>query len=192
MTTVLNHPAIYRSLDDPALVHHVRRGDDRAFEAIVDRYQPLLVAYARQLMGGAHHDAEEAVQDVFVKALAALRRDERDMALKPWLYAIARNRCLDNLRKPVRTVDLAPLEPVLHARDASGDPHSGAVLREELRALVGDLGRLPARQRAALVMHELGDRSHADIARELGVSTGASKALVCRARGALADARAAA
>jgi RNA polymerase sigma-70 factor, ECF subfamily len=190
MTTVLNHPTIYRRLDDRALVDHVRRGDDRAFEALVDRYQPMLVAYARQVMGGAHHDAEEAVQDVFVKALGALRASDRAMALKPWLYAIVRNRCLDQLRKPVRTVELALLEPVL--RDAGGDPHAGAVRREELRTLVGHLGRLPARQRAALVMHELGDRSHSHIARELGVSTGASKALVCRARGALAEAREAA
>jgi RNA polymerase sigma-70 factor (ECF subfamily) len=190
MTTVLNHPALYRRLDDPALVDLVRAGDDRAFEAIVDRYQPLLVAYARQLMGGAHHDAEEAVQDVFVKGLAALRADGRDMALKPWLYAIARNRCLDQLRKPVRTVELAPLEPLLY--DAAGDPHAGAVRREELRRLVDHLEGLPARQRAALVMHELEDRSHAHIARELGVSTGATKALVCRARSALAEARAAA
>jgi RNA polymerase sigma-70 factor (ECF subfamily) len=190
MTTVLTHPTVYRRLEDAALVTLVRRGDDRAFETIVDRYRTMLVAYARQLMGGAHHDAEEAVQDVFVRALTALRADDRDMALKPWLYAIARNRCLDQLRKPARTVELAPLEPLL--RDATADPHDGAVRREELSALVRELHRLPARQRAALVMHELGDRSHSQIARELGVSAGASKALVCRARGALIEARAAA
>jgi RNA polymerase sigma-70 factor (ECF subfamily) len=172
------------------LVDLVRAGDDRAFAAMYERYEARLVAYARQLLGGAHHDAEEAVQDVFVKALAALRADDREMALKPWLYAIARNRGLDHLRKPMRTVELAPLEQVL--RDAAADPHAEAVRRDDLHALVRDMASLPARQRAALVMHELDDRSHSQIGRVLGVSVGASKALVCRARGALAEARAAA
>jgi RNA polymerase sigma-70 factor (ECF subfamily) len=190
MTTVLIHPAAYRRLGDAGLVDLVRAGGARALEAIVERYEPALVAYARQLMGGAHHDAEEAVQDVFVKALAALRARDCEVALRPWLYTIARNRCLDHLRKPVRTVELAPLEPVLH--DATADPLAEVVRRQELRALVSDLGRLPVRQRAALVMHELEDRPHAHIARRLGVSTGASKALVCRARGTLAQAREAA
>jgi RNA polymerase sigma-70 factor (ECF subfamily) len=63
---------------------------------------------------------------------------------------------------------------------------------EELRALVGDLQRLPARQRAALVLHELDGASHEAIARRLDVSAGGSKALVCRARAGLARAREAA
>jgi RNA polymerase sigma-70 factor (ECF subfamily) len=191
MTTLLLHPTtLRRRLDDEALVELVRAGDDRAFEAVVDRYRAPLVAFARQLLGGAHHDAEECVQDALIKALAGLRATDRDMVLKPWLYTIVRNRCLDELRRPTRTTDLALVEPVLG--DGSGDPHARAVGRDELAALVASMGQLPARQRRALVMHELEGRSHADIARQLRVSTGATKALVCRARATLAEARAAA
>jgi RNA polymerase sigma-70 factor (ECF subfamily) len=191
MTTVLSHPTATRTRRDDELVQLVRSGHDAAFDEIVARYQRPLTSFARQLLSGAHHDAEEAVQDVFVKALVALRKHpERDMVLKPWLYAIARNACLDRLRKPVRTVELAPLEPVL--RDRTADPHAAAARREELRVLVGDLQELPARQRAALVMHELEGRSHEDMARRLEVSVGASKALVCRARQGMAHLRAAA
>jgi RNA polymerase sigma-70 factor (ECF subfamily) len=124
------------------------------------------------------------VQDAFVKALGALRRDpEREIALKPWLYAITRNACLDRLRRAGgfrSTVDIAPLEAVL--QDRGGDPSAAVERRERLQLLVGGLNELPPRQRDALVMHELEGRSHEEMAARLGVSVGASKALVCRAR----------
>lgn len=179
------HPA--RPTPEDGLVRAVRAGDDHAFSAMVTRFEPALLAYARQLLGGAHHDAEECVQDTFVRALRALRASDRPMALKPWLYAILRNRCLDQLRKPNRGTDLALMEPVLF--DVSADPHAALVRSDDLRELVGALNRLPARQRAALLMHELEGASHADIAAHLRVSVGATKALVHRARGALAGAR---
>jgi RNA polymerase sigma-70 factor (ECF subfamily) len=188
--TLLLHPTAYRAATDEQLVDLVRAGDARAFDAIHDRYVQRLTGYARQVLGGAHHDAEEVVQDAFVRALGALRADAREMALKPWLYTIVRNRALDILRKPARTTDLELHSPVLH--DASADPHERVVRAEELRNLVGDLKRLPERQRTALVMHELGGVSHEGIARRLHVSTGGSKALVCRARSGLGRARAAA
>lgn len=188
--TILLHPTAYRRATDEQLVDLVRDRDDRAFDAIHARYEQRLVGYARQLLGGAHHDAEEVVQDAFVRALAALRADEREMALKAWLYTIVRNRALDVLRRPARTTDLELHAPMLGDRGA--DPHERAARSEELRTLVGDLQALPERQRTALVMHELGGVSHERIARRLRVSTGGSKALVCRARAGLTKARAAA
>jgi len=190
MTQILLHPTAYAAATDEQLVALVRSGDGRAFDAIHDRYRPRLVAYARQFLGGAHHDAEEVVQDAFIRALGALTADSRDIALRPWLYAIVRNRALDLVRRPARTTDLAALAPILS--DARADPHERAVHREELDALMDGMRALPARQRQALVMHELGGASHVSIARELRVSTGGSKALVSRARSGLARARAAA
>ena len=190
LMTLLLHPTAYRAATDEQLVDLVRCGDDRAFDAIHDRYVQRLTGYARQLLGGAHHDAEEVVQDTFIRALGALRADDREMALKPWLYTIVRNRALDALRRPTRTTDLELHAPVLH--DASADPHERVVRADELRDLVAELKRLPERQRTALVMHELGGVSHERIARRLHVSTGGSKALVCRARAGVGRARAAA
>jgi RNA polymerase sigma-70 factor, ECF subfamily len=187
MSTVLLHPTAYRTATDEQLVDLVRSGDDRAFDAIHDRYATRLVAFARGLLGGSHHDAEEVVQDAFVRALSALRADDREMALRAWLFAIVRNRALDSLRRPSRTTDIEPHIPVL--RDVSADPHDRIVRREELGALVDGLRALPERQRTALVMHELGGASHAAIARRLHVSPGGSKALVSRARTGLTRAR---
>src|SRR3954466_6650635 len=120
MTKILLHPTAYRVASDEQLVDLVRSDDDRAFAAIHERYEARLLVFARQLLGGAHHDAEEVVQDAFVRALRALRADEREMALKAWLFTIVRTRALDVLRRPVRTTDLEPHAPLL--RDAAADP----------------------------------------------------------------------
>src|SRR3954466_8819828 len=101
MTKILLHPTAYRLASDEHLVELVRAGDDRAFAAIHDRYEARLVAYARQLLGGAQSEPEEVVQDAFVRALGALRANGREMALRSWLYTIVRNRTLGSLWWPV-------------------------------------------------------------------------------------------
>ncbi|HWI71632.1 MAG TPA: sigma-70 family RNA polymerase sigma factor [Baekduia sp.] len=174
------------SASDEALVAAIRAGSDAAFTAIVQRYEPQLTAYARQVLGGRHHDAEECVQDAFVRALSSLQRNDAEIALRPWLHAIVRNRCLDQLRKPDRTTDLDPHQAVL--ADHGPGPVSMIAHRQRLHEVVGGMEALPERQRRALVMHELEDRSHSHIGRVLGVSAGASKALVCRARQGVAAA----
>jgi RNA polymerase sigma-70 factor (ECF subfamily) len=171
---------------DEALVAAVRSGSDAAFTAIVQRYEPQLTAYAQQVLGGRHHDAEECVQDAFVRALRAIKANRAEIALRPWLHAIVRNRCLDQLRKPNRTTDLDPHAAVL--ADRGPGPVSTIAGRQRLHEVVDGVERLPERQRRALVMHELEDRSHSHIGRVLGVSAGASKALVCRARQGVAAA----
>src|SRR4051812_49167735 len=153
---------------DEALVAAIRQGSDAAFTAVVHRYEAPLTAYARQVLGGRHHDAEECVQDAFVRALRSLRAGDAEIALRPWLHAIVRNRCLDQLRKPNRTTDLDPHEAVLH--DPGPGPVSTIARRAELERVVDGLGTLPERQRRALVMHELEDRSHSQIGRALGVT----------------------
>jgi RNA polymerase sigma-70 factor (ECF subfamily) len=189
-TTPLTHRAARSpragTASDEALVAAVRAGSDTAFAAIVVRYEPHLLGYARQVLSGRHHDAEECVQDAFVRALRSLRAGEADIALKPWLHTIVRNRCVDQLRRPDRTTDLDPHEAVL--RDPGPGPISMIARREHLDAVVHGVGALPERQRRALVMHELEDRSHSQIGRVLGVTSGASKALVCRARQGVAEA----
>ena len=191
MNPVLTSPSKARapragSATDEALVAAVRAGSDAAFSAIVRRYEPQLTAYARQVLGGRHHDAEECVQDAFVRGLRSIQSNDAEIALRPWLHAIVRNRCLDQLRKPNRTTDLDPHEAVL--ADHGPGPVSMIARRERLDEVVGGVEALPERQRRALVMHELEDRSHSHIGRVLGVSAGASKALVCRARAGVAQA----
>lgn len=190
MTDLPLRPTPCRTCTDEQLVDALRAGAAGAVEILHERYAPALLGYARGVLGGSHHDAEECVQDAFVRALRALRaHPDREMALRPWLYTIARNACVDRLRRSARTVGVDDVALVLP--DPAGDPHDALVRREALAAVVAGLRGLPARQRTALVGHELEGRSHAEIAAGLGMSEGASKALVHRARAGLQAAMAA-
>jgi RNA polymerase sigma-70 factor, ECF subfamily len=176
--------ASLRRASDEELVAALRAGSPFAINEIHARYHDALLAYARKIMGGAHHDAEEVVQDVYVKAHRALcAHPDRAISLRPWLYAIARNRALDQMRRPRVTVPLG--DDALGMIAAGQDPVSLVNRRERVNSLVGHINDLPTRQRKALVMFELEDHSHSSIGRALNVTTAASKALVCRARGTL-------
>src|SRR4051794_15493054 len=135
----------------------------------------------------SREEAEDALQHTFAAAYRALTAGERPNGLKPWLYTIARNRCLTMLRARRTRDDVATAE------DPDGavvEGLSDAVQRRaDLRDLVADLHRLPDDQRAALVLFEMGDHSHAEIADVLSVNREKVKALVFQAREGLLRAR---
>lgn len=172
---------------DDQLVAAIREGSDAAVSALVERYQGPLQAFARNTLGGSHHDAEEVVQDALMNAVGAMRRrPDVAIALRPWLHTIVKNRCLDHLRRPNRTTDIEPHAFALP--DKGPGPVSQIASRQKVEELVDCLGGLPERQRRAIVMHELEQCSHSMIGRTLGVTGGASKALVHRARRGMAEA----
>jgi RNA polymerase sigma factor (sigma-70 family) len=177
------------TLTDEALVARFRAGDDAAFTVMHDRYRPALQAFARRMLHGSGHEADDVVQDAFIRAHRSLRATDRPMALRPWLYMIVRNRALDDLRGPRRADDLGD-EPHL-AAVPEDDPANRAVAREELRRLVAEIGRLPERQRLALVMRELDGRTHVETAAALHTTVPATKSLLVRARQTLEAGRAA-
>jgi RNA polymerase sigma factor (sigma-70 family) len=170
---------------DDRLVARVRAGDDTAFEAIYDRYYRGLLSFCRHMLG-SRHEAEDALQHSFASAYRALRGGNSAIELRPWLYTIARNRCLSELRSHREEVDVDTLE--LERGSLDGLP-AQIQRRAELRELVDDLQRLPDDQRAALVLFELGDHSHEEIATILDVRREKVKALVFQARAALLRAR---
>jgi RNA polymerase sigma factor (sigma-70 family) len=182
--------ALLHQLPDERLVALVRAGRDDAFAAVHDRYRDRLVAFARRLLSGSGHDAEDVVQDSFIRALAGLRATDADMHLRPWLYMIVRNRAMDELRKPARIA--SEFDEIAHLRPAEdADPALRAIERELLGEVVAEIGRLPERQRVALVMRELEGATHAEMSAALGTSIPATKSLLVRARGTLQEAVAA-
>jgi RNA polymerase sigma factor (sigma-70 family) len=170
---------------DDRLVARVRAGDHDAFEAIYDRYYLGLLAFCRHMLG-SRDEAEDALQHSFVSAYRALRGGDGDIDLRPWLYTIARNRCLSALRAQREELDFDRVEGGTRPLDGLA---AEIQLRADLRDLVEDLQRLPEDQRAALVLFELGDQSHEQIAAVLGVRREKVKALVFQAREALLRAR---
>jgi DNA-directed RNA polymerase specialized sigma24 family protein len=133
------------------------QADDRAMADIYDRYHRGLLSFCRHMLG-SREDAEEAVGGTFRLAQRALAESEEPVALRPWLYAIARNRCIAILR-------------------------AGATPRHE--DALHDLGRLPVDERAALLLAEDGDLPPDEIAQVLGVPGEQAEALVVRARDSL-------
>ncbi|MEA2127069.1 MAG: hypothetical protein QOI80_3851 [Solirubrobacteraceae bacterium] len=176
---------LLRLRSDEQLIALFRAGSDDAFAVIHDRYRQRLFAYIRQMLAaGPRADAEDVLQDVFVRAYGALRADQRDVNLRAWFYRVAHNRCIDHLRRPI-----PPASEVFEmSRTPLLDPIEAAQRREDLRRLVGDVGRLPEQQRSALLMREIDGLAYADIAVALDVTVPAVKSLLVRARVGLVEA----
>jgi RNA polymerase sigma factor (sigma-70 family) len=171
--------ARHRRLSDERLAALVSRGDATAFEALYDRHLASLLAFCRHMLGN-REDGEDALQQAFLRAHRALVAGRVPDAVRPWLFAIARNRC--------RTMLAARRDAELPVEDAepSCDGLAEEVRRRaELRELVADVARLPTDQREALVLSELGDLCHGEIAAAIGCPPAKVKALVFQARTAL-------
>ena len=179
--------------DDQALIAAYRAGDDAAFARIHERHHAQLERFARKILGRSSEHAEDVVQEAMLRASRALRRDDRHIELRPWLYRLTRNTALDELAR-VRTdsVDLEEAEGwgVLRAPEST-EPEAVLERRGKVRDLLGDMATLPAQQRHALLRREVDGVSHAALAVELGVSPQATKNLVHRARTNLVKQRAA-
>jgi RNA polymerase sigma factor (sigma-70 family) len=176
-TRVTIGPRLLRLRSDEQLVALFRAGHDEAFQVIYDRYHKRLEAYARRMLSGAH-DAEDVLQEVFVRAYRALLTGDRELAVKAWLFRIVHNRCIDELRRMAPPV----VELVDSAESHNQDPASQVDARDSLRRLLEDIRRLPEQQRSALLLRELSGISYSEVASVLETSVPAVKSLLVRAR----------
>ncbi len=168
-------------LGEARLARLAAGGDRRAFATIFERYHQELYRYCRALVHDPD-DAQDALQSTMASALRALPGDERQIALRPWLYRVAHNEAISILRRRTATIDPESL-PEAQAPGV----HAEAETRERLRDLVVDLDQLPDRQRGALVMRELSGLSYGEIGAALGVTEAAARQAVYEARTALKE-----
>ncbi len=174
---------LLRLASDEGLVERARGGSEAAFEAIFDRHHRGILAFCRHMLGSVD-EAEDAVQHTFLAAYRELARaGDRPLRLRPWLYTIARNRCITVLRGRRREAAGAVVEPSTEHLAAEVDR------RNDLRDLLRDVAGLPEEQRAALVLSELGDMGHDEIAAVLRCRREKVKALVFQARSSLIASR---
>jgi RNA polymerase sigma factor (sigma-70 family) len=175
---------LLRLQGDERLVALTRRGNQAAYEALVARYQSRLLAFCRHMLS-SREDAEDVLQEVFAAAFNAMMADDRAINVRPWLYRIARNRCLNHLRKQTAIgVDSMDIHLAEHGATTADKVHD----REEFRELVADVQTLAETQRTALLLREIDALSYEQIAEAMETTVPSVKSLLVRARVALAEA----
>src|SRR3712207_4167946 len=175
---------LLRLQSDERLVALTRRGQHGAFEALVHRYQPRLLAFCRHMLG-SQEDAEDVLQEVFAASFNALLADGRPINARPWLYRIARNRCLNHLRRP-QAAGQDSMD--VFERDGGTTTADTVHKREEFRHLVADVRELPETQRTALLLREIDALSYEQIAEAMDTTVPSVKSLLVRARVSLGEA----
>jgi RNA polymerase sigma factor (sigma-70 family) len=177
---------------DNQLVDAARRGSDVAFEALFRRYRDRITAYVRSILSD-HARAEDIVQDVFMSALRSMRSTDREVIFKPWVYEIAKNACIDHIRKARRasevSIDSEDFSPIDEGRLSAGvaTTDSAYAARENLDTLKMAFHDLPQAQREVLVSRELEGLSYDTISSRTGLSRSAVESMLFRARRTLKD-----
>jgi RNA polymerase sigma factor (sigma-70 family) len=170
---------------DRRLLELARTGHERAFEILVHRYRRQLLRYCRR-MGLSDAPAEDVLQHALLQSWLALQRGTEVRELRPWLYRIVHNTAVNAMRS-IRE-DQAPAEDGICSPAAQeSELERRIAVREALR----DVAALPPMQRDAILLSAVDGRSHEEVARALGITHGAVRGLLYRARVTLRDAAAA-
>jgi RNA polymerase sigma factor (sigma-70 family) len=175
---------------DQQLVAAARGGNDEAFEALFRRYRDRIIVHVRGMVHD-HGRAEDIVQETFISALRNLRATEQEIAFKPWIYQIARNACIDHLRRAGRTeeisIDSDDFKPDFEGRISEGTPQTDIAFlqRQDLDNLRQAFGGLPDSQHEILVLRELEGRSYQEIGDRMHLTPAAVESMLSRARRSL-------
>lgn len=175
---------------DAALMLRVKRGDDAAFAELVDKYKQPVMNLAYRILRDAS-EAEDVAQNVFLQAYKSAPRYHVSARFSTWLFTIARNLCLNEIRRRSRhptdsleaTGPDADEQPARQFEDRTASLPADAALRRELAQKIETaLAELPEIQRTAILLCRQDDLSYEEIARVLGCSLSATKSLIHRGR----------
>ncbi len=176
--------------EDAALMLRVKRGDRQAFESLVEKYkQPVVNLIYRMLRDEA--EAEDLAQNAFVQVYKSAHRYQVSARFSTWLYTIARNLCLNEIRRrsrhPADSLDVAHPEhddqPLRQYEDAKSVSPPDTLLQGELEEKIEQaLAALPENQRLAVLLCRQDELSYEQISAVLGCSVSATKSLIHRGR----------
>ena len=164
---------------DAALVSAAQAGDRQAFTVLLRRHDAAMRRLAYRMLGDAH-SMDDALQEAYVKAFRALATYRDDAQFASWLYRITYNACIDELRRIRRR----PIPAAVHPDQRSTGPSPDHVIAvaDEVRSA---LARLPADQRATVLLVDGEGLDHRDAAEVLGVAPGTVASRLSRARASL-------
>ena len=180
--------SVLGNLDADRSAVEAARRDPRAFEALYRKYVAQVYNFALYELRDPHA-AEDLTAQVFMRALAGLRHfreqvEPPDSSFRAWLFQISRN-ALSNERRRARRHPDAPLDAALEL-PAADDVAGAAAARDELRAALDAIDRLPAERRRALVLRFVNELDAREIGQVLGRSEGATRVLIHRSLNAVA------
>lgn len=166
--------------DEPTLVRRVQRGDKAAFGLLVERYLESGFAVAIAVLGNPH-DAEDAVQNAFIRALERIDQLQPGSPFGPWFYRVLRSTALNLRRREV----LRSHEEIPASASMGSNPEKELDRGMTRDLVLGALAELPEMQRMAVTLYDLEGYSHQEIADILGTAVGTSRAHVHHGRKAL-------
>lgn len=170
ITGILPLPGIATNTDDRRLAAACAAGESKVFEEIYRRFGDRMKSVAWNHLGNVA-DAEDAVQETFLKVHRAASTYTGEASFSTWLFRILVNTCFDALRKRKRRIDEAPIEDKVETVERTA-PNVDDAKRITLRKL---LDELPERNRTVFTLFEIEGLSHAEIGEILGISEGNSK-----------------
>jgi RNA polymerase sigma-70 factor (ECF subfamily) len=168
-----------RPLEDAELVGLAKDGDVRAYEQLVERHRALAFRTA-WLVTRSTAEAEDAVQEAFVKAYYALPKFRAGAPFRPWILRIAANEAKNRVRSNRRREALA-VRAAAEPGDAVPSPEAAALAREDAETVVAALAKIPERDRLVIAYRYLFDLSEAEMAAALDVRPGTVKSRLSRA-----------
>jgi len=175
---------------DAALMLRVKRGDRAAFEELVNKYKQPVTNVIYRTLGDAT-EAEDLAQNVFVQVFKSAHRYRVSARFSTWLFTIARNLCLNEIRRrsrhPAESLDATHPEmedqPLRQFEDVKGFSAPDLLLHGELERKIEEaVAGLPENQRTAILLCRENELSYEDIARVVGCSLSATKSLIHRGR----------
>jgi RNA polymerase sigma-70 factor (ECF subfamily) len=159
---------------DASLIDAIRtRGSETAFRTLYDRHTLTAYRAAWRMLGGSTHDAEDATQEAWVRAMGSFDRWRGQTSFGAWLRGIAVNVSIDMLRKASRMADEVDVEV------------EASIGIDDRLDMQDAIAGLPPGYRAVLVLHDLEGLSHEEIGERLGITAGTSKGQLFKARRAM-------
>lgn len=185
-----------KELSDHQLIEATKRGDEAAFAEIVNRYRNPLTNYLFRML----NDYEEAVdlaQETFVRVYFAIERYHTDYAFSTYIYRIATNLAISEIRRKKRRKLLSLTSffqnddssdaQEFHPPDDKSLPDEDLIENERNRTIEKAIATLPDKYRAPIVLREIQELSYEEIAQILGLGLGTTKSRISRARGLLRE-----
>ena len=192
---VQKYPVPIESLSDHELIEATKQGDEQAFAEIVNRYRNPITNFLYRFL----NDYEEAVdlaQETFVRVYFAIERYHTDYAFSTYIYRIASNLAISEIRKRKRR-KLLSLTGLFQAEDENGVefqppdekslPDEDLIEDERSRVIARAIAALPDKYRAPIILREIENKSYEEIAQILNLGLGTTKSRISRARGLLKD-----